>query len=690
MKQRLHSRTFFLLSLFLLAVLIAPALARGGQDLTLNWQHEAGRNREDRDDYWLNYTLNLNQEVTEVISLQESVRYTRRWEEDSDSDGLHPSLRFALLNDLFALDLFYYANEQRDSVHADSSQRSGEAVWRSVWNRRFWPRLRASVGKDVLNDDENPHLTRTDKNTRSAGIDWDLELFRAYYSYQWDERINYVDQSSQKSNHHFGRLEAAHSFWENRLRAGFSHQYSKNTGESQYTVDSSGIVRIPHVLSQVLHGLDSTPLRTQTGELTSVSQLHDGDLVSVSGVFTDGLDSPPHNLALGVDFSQIDRIDLYTSENISVRAADFNFALYSSDNGSDWQLVDTTINTVYNAVERCFQLDISGGSRHLWLKVVITSSSLQRVDFSEIEVFELVSTDEKNLIQKTETTSAITDVNLSARISRHAALSYNLIVNQGEYSSGDTFLRSHQIGELKWLAEVFSASFSISDVRDNVDRLPESLNRHYNFSLGLSPLSTVNMNFGLGKTDRYTEGERQSVEQEITFYTTLQLYPDLDTTLDFIYRDTEYDNGGVRLEEYSANAVVTARLIPELTADLKTDYHYTKGALDQEDYGSDLILNWRPSNILSVMATGKRHWLDGVKSSDGVMLRTTVAPLSSVQLSLSYTYENSKEVVNKYTVYASWALGSYLTLQADGDYTKRAEESDWIAKVRLTGRFASK
>lgn len=689
MKQPCYSQIFFLLSLFLFGCCLVPDFALGAQDLTVNWQHLDSKDEDNEDNYWLNYTLNLNQEVTEVISLQESIRYTSKWAQKSDSEGLHPALQFGLLSDIFALDIFYYATEQRNSDQGNTSRRNGEVSWRSTWDKPLWPVLRASIGLDAMDDDETPHLAKTDEETHSAGVDWDLDIFSLYYNYQWQERHDFVQQSQRESTNQFGRVEASQNFWQNRLMIGFSQQYTESFEDSVYKVGAGGIVPIQHVLSQVLHGLDNTPVNTLPGDLTSAPLLHDGDLATTSGIFTNGIDSPPHNFALRVDYNQIDRVYMYTVDDESSQAAAFVFALYGSNNGTDWLPLAGTVPFTYNATEQRFELDTSGYAQQLWLKVVITNSSLQQVDFSEIEIFELMTSSDDRLALSSKSTSAITDFNFSARLSQRSTLSYSLNYNRGGYSSGNDFRHFNQVGELKWLADAISLSASISEARDQDGDRSETLKRSYNASLGLSPLNSVTMNFGLGRTDKFEGTQRHSVEQEISFYTTLMPYPDLDATCDLLYHDTAYDAGGQNLRDYSGNIIVSARLLPTLNADWKTDYRYLKGALGYENYGSDLIINWRPSDTLSLMTTGKSHWQDGVSTSDGVMMRATLSPVAAIQVSLGYDYDHSSEVTNKYSAYASWALGSYFTLQGNGDYTTRPTENDWQVSIQLTGRFTS-
>ncbi len=182
MRQGKQSLLVILLAL-LLAGVIVPRVAKASQDLSANWSHSDAKDEVASDEYFITYTLDLKQEVTVVMSLQESIRYSSGWREEYDTQSIDPSLRFGISNDLFLFELLGAASQQRNSVAADQKRASWEAVWGSSWDKRFWPKLRATYGEDWLEDDNSPQLTDNESENASVALDWDLEIFKAYYNY---------------------------------------------------------------------------------------------------------------------------------------------------------------------------------------------------------------------------------------------------------------------------------------------------------------------------------------------------------------------------------------------------------------------------------------------------------------------------------------------------------------------------
>ncbi|MBU4412201.1 MAG: hypothetical protein KKG98_03390, partial [Proteobacteria bacterium] len=276
-----------------LAVLVSSAgNAFAGQALTSSWLHENTKDDPEADEYRVTYTVDLKQEITEAMSLQEAFRYNRKWGEQEDTEGFDPSLRFAIQNDIFLFDLFGSVSEQRSSIATDRSRRSWESTWSSNWQDRFWPKLRASYGRDFSSDSESPHMQDTDDTRESVGVDWDFELFKTHYNFNRTQQNDNVTFGETTASNHFARLDSSGRFFDNRLSLGFSQQFSASQTESTTAVGADGLALIKQGIAQVLAGKDDTPLISDSGELSTNSLMSDSDVEVVSGVYTDGFDNP--------------------------------------------------------------------------------------------------------------------------------------------------------------------------------------------------------------------------------------------------------------------------------------------------------------------------------------------------------------------------------------------------------------
>ncbi|MFH1020934.1 MAG: hypothetical protein V1782_10060 [Pseudomonadota bacterium] len=652
------------------------------------------------------------------MSLQESFRYNRNWREQGETEGFDPALRFALNNDLFLFNLFGTASEQRNSIATDRSRRSWEAAWASNWENRFWPKLRTSYGRDFSNDDENPHRQDTEGTRESIGVDWDFELFKTHYNFNRTQQNDNVTLGETTGTNHFARLDSSGRFFENRLSLGFSQQYSTSQSESSTAVGAGGVALLKQTIAQVLTGHDATPLINDPGELSSNSLMSDSDVEIVSGVYTDGFDNPPLNIAFRVDLREVNRIYLYTEENIGLMAAGaFTMDLYGSTNDTDYQRIQSNVSLSYNQVEKRFEI-ATGNLTFRWLKLVVTNSSIQRVDFSEIETYDQVVSSEDFVFRRNKTISNISDLNMGYRFSSALGMTYNLSLEHGIYASASNYIRQNQIGEMRWTPwEYLSTAFGFSENMEEAEGSPETMNRAYTLRVSSLPLRSVDMNLGLSRTERYEDMNLLSTAYSTGLYTAAVLYPDLDANLEVTFGRTEYEktatlttiygslydntgneNTGATTRNYGSRLTLTARLIPRLTADLTTDYQNIQGAVATEIMDDKLTLNWRVSDILSCLTAVGKEWENWQSAGENLLLQTSLAPTSNTQFSLSYYLVTDKDAASRYALNGSWAIGPHVTLQGNVFYVERKQEetvssgvqrdeTDWQIRTQLIARF---
>ncbi|MBU0682461.1 MAG: hypothetical protein KKD73_13670 [Proteobacteria bacterium] len=666
-----------------------PQVAGGGQDLTANWSHSDGKDEVATDEYFLTYTLDLKQEVTEAMSLQESMRYSSGWREEYDTQSVDPSMRFGISNDLFVFELFGSASQQRNTISADQKRASWEAVWASSWEKRFWPNLRTTYGEDFQEDDNSPRLTDSENKNESVALDWDFELFKTYFNYNRNKYNNIATDRQSDSTSNFARLEADHSLWQNRLTFGFANQFSENREKSTTALGTTSSALIRQSLSQVLHGLDVAPLTiTTAGELNAVAALHDGDLTTASSVATNGIDVPsPHSIAMKTDFKIIDEIYLYTAVDRAAVAASFTFALYTSDNGSNWQLSTNSLPFSYNSAEKRFEFPIPA-LNNLWLKLVITSSPLTTVDFTEIEAYQRVTGVDKAELTSTSS-SMITDLNLGARLTDTLTLTYNLSFENGEYGSGVEYDRSSQAGHLTWQTlAALTTTVGVNESKSQNGDADESSSRSYTLNMDAIPLDTVDVNMGLTRSEEYEGSERQSVNHNVGLFTTAALYPDLDASVDLNYGWIKQEDTDLTTRNYHTILTLTARLVPSVTADLTTDYQHTLGDDGSETTGADLSINWRASDMLSMHVSGNKEWLGSDSQSEGASVSLSLAPTDTTQFSMNYIYAKAINRIDKYSLFGSWSLGPHFTIQGNGSYSESQGEEEWLVQSQLVARFS--
>ncbi len=691
MMNRVRSRSLFFLALFFWP-LVLFSVANGGQDISATWLHDEAKDQDDTDEYFLTYTLDLKQEVTEAMSLQESIRYTSSWLDEQDTQSLNPSLRFQVTNDIFLLELFGAASQQRNSENADQERASVEAAWTSAWDKLFWPNVRTSIGGDWQEDDNDPKQTDKTSRNETLALDWNLKYFKTYYNYNHTVSENYVTDRENDTTSNFARLEADHNFLQNRLTFGFSQQFSETRDISTINLGTLSSVLVVQSFPQARITVND-PDHTDDGAEFTPAPLLNNDNLTDTPVSTNSPDEI--SIAIRTDFKTIDQLYFYTVTDQASVSASFTFDLYTSDDGISWQLHTTNLPNGYNSAERRFEFPIPA-LQHLWLKLVITGSpALPVVNFSEIDVFQLV-TGENKVEDTTSTTSMITNLNLGAQLTDYLSLTYNLSIEDGEYGSGVEYDRYNQSGNLKWQTlPQLTTTVGINESESQNGDADETLSRSYTLNMDVIPLDTLDVNMGVTRAEEYQGSEKQAVNYNYGLFTTAALYPDLDASLDVNYSRATQELTNVTTKSYDVITSITARLVPKLTADFSVDYQHTLGDSGSETTGADLSLNWRASDMLSLNVTGNKEWIGSSPHNEGARLSLALAPTETTQFSISYIYSKSAETsdkpsqtTDKVTVFGSWSLGPHFTMQANGSYVESMGVEDWQVQSQLVARFS--
>ena len=225
-----------------------------------NWQTLTTQDDGYKELYLQTYNLNFSQNITEAMSLNESFRYTRNWEEEGGIRELfNPSLGFFIVNDLFRFDLNGNAIKNRNSEGANLTTSSWQGVWSSAWQKGMWPRIQIDFGQTFSEDDESPALLDIRNDEWGSNVYWDFDLARLVYNYDRRETTNNANNSDNTIRTNFARLDTGGVFWDNRLDVSLSQQFSNNRRDFSIQAPPSGTVLVPLGIAQVATGIDDTP-----------------------------------------------------------------------------------------------------------------------------------------------------------------------------------------------------------------------------------------------------------------------------------------------------------------------------------------------------------------------------------------------------------------------------------------------
>ncbi len=662
-----------------------------GQILTGKWTQQKSKDDGETSAQDYTYNLSLSQPLSEALSLEESLRYTKnRGADGTHTDTFYPSAALGLVNDIFSLDLQGNISKKRSSAATNTSNKSWDLNWGSTWNKKYWPKLQASYSESYNKDDEDPHRQNSESQRDSISVDWGIDKLRVLYQLNRSESDNLVALSTSETTSHLARFEGNTSLWQDRFAIALSHQYTENRDINTRQIGSGGFSLFSVNINQILAGEDDTPLITDDTELTDANAplLTNGDTTTASGIFVDTSLTDPLSIAAKVNFETVDTLYLYTQDNDAAQSASFTFDLYQSQDGKNWQLARAGHPFVYDSTEKRFEFTVTPPLAPLWFKLVTSSSSATQVELTEIEVYR------KQTVQSSIRSSFgnISDMNLGLKITPELSMTYNVTREWGEYASEQEFERTSQTASVKWTPwEYLTSSLNLSESRKEEGLAPGDMTRFYGINFGSNPLPTLGLNLGLTRNEEYTGDSRDSVKHGVGLFGTAQLYSTLDSSLGLDYSHNEDETSGLAKEEYNSNLEFTARLMPQLTSTLRGDYRQEKTVSSTENYLVDLSMNWRASETLSLTTTTRKSWENSESTGESLDLGINLSLSEKMQGSLTYGYNHDAVTTNTYSGFLDWRISRYVGMQWDAGYTQEdgAEES-WQIKWQLTASFSTR
>lgn len=668
-----------------------------GEEIALDasWQASANHAGEEEDINAFNqrYGLQWNPRVTRAIFLDTNVNYSRN--ETTGNlvrETLSPTGSLQVENDIFLAEISGFMNRTYNSQSFNQTDSNWEAILASNWEYRFWPNVSINIGQNWLSDDEEVPVTDTSRKWSEFIAQWEVDDFEAYYSYYTQLRDDFVEQSSYDEKKHFGRVDYNRSFFTNRMNLTFSGQITNTT--TDITAEGDNIaVRVG--LSQGLAGIDPTPL---TGSIPSSPALIDGNRNNTA--FTINLHEIA-NLGIKADFQAVDFLYVYTSQIdplLIAETSSLRWDLYSSDDGVNWQREVINAGTAYDQDRFRFQVN-TGGIQRIYLKLVVTNWPLTlAIPVTEIEAYRHQISSGTSLAETQEYTRTLTDLNLRYTPSTDTSLSYSMVWDDSDYTSGGNDRRRlFQTANARWrYNQYFIPSFTINDTSTTNSEISDTSQRSYALTVQSTFLPTLETNIGITRNENSTDGVLETSNNNIHLNLIAALYPNLDTTLDIntIFNKNELEDS--TSENLALRWTLTARLRPTLLVDLIAEHGSTAvgftEVVDTEQSGgrATINVNWRPSELLSILANASQGYGEDWSNYQSFRLDTNVSLLrnSKTQVTVGHKISSTEEeTVNNFNANWSWNISEFLTMQSIANYLITQEDNGWFINTRLTARF---
>ncbi len=633
------------------------------------------------------YHVQWQPEVTDAILFNGDVTYNRNWlSSNGVNESLMPSATLTVQNDIFAAQIDGLVTKTRNSKGRDLTSPSWETTLSSNWRRRFWPSLQATLGKNWSKDSDSPHSVDSSRNYGGFNIDWDLEPVKLYYNLYNEDRKDNAEQSDTKSTDHFVRADYSQTFWDERFHVGASQQFSQTTTRFYAKTQPGEEVTVVIRLSETLADEDDSP---SEGALQIVSGLNDGDLRTTALTI-----KPEHvqNLGIRTNFQTVNKIYLYTDpeDNLgSVDAAAVQWDVYTSADGISWKREAVNIPFVYDTIDNRFELDI-GGLNDMYIKLVVTAwPSGKDINITEVEALRSFIATGNRISETQRFSQYLTSINLGLEPTANTSFKYSFILEKDDTTAGNDVNRLSQTGSFNWeINKYFMPTFSVSDTATSNSDAPDTDSRSYAVTIISAPLSSLDISLGITRNENYEDGERLSTSHNVNLFTSAILFPDLISNLEINYTNNRNEQGGETTNNYGARWIITARLRRSLILDLTNEYNMIRGKEDEDGGKSTVNINWRPSDLLSILANASQGF--GKQSHQHAFLVNTnisVVRTRKTQVILGFNYNKTKETIKTYSINWSWDISHYFTLQTNANYQQTEEGQKWNILTYLSARF---
>jgi len=613
-------------------------------------------------------TLEFDQPLTPVMSIDETVRYTTTFDGGHETETITPSLDYQINNDVFYFDLSGSWNKQRNSERSDLTSSNWQGRWISNWQKELCPMVQLNYGTSSTKDDESPSRIDAENTFSGFNIDWDLLLAKVYYNIDLNESDDFVANSNDKSTNQLARLTTEKAFWQDRLNVSFLGQYANNTQDFETKIDPGGSALVP------IHSLESR------GGQASPDPDDDpewNDLTSFPNTVPHLAPHDRYNIAIfQLSPQSVNVFYIYTETDLGETEAGnlnlFQWTVYSSSNGNDWTLQGPATSTIYDSTQQRFEVEIPQVTAKFIMLVEDHIPTDADFTISRVEAFTRVTGDPgQKITSNTTYYSYLGDTSLRFLITPGLNWTYNLVLEDGETAVGDDISRTYNSTSLIWSPTLsFSSTLSASESKDQVGDEDEEKTRYYSLSFSSLLLPTLDMNYGVTRSDTYEADVKTDTSYNYNMYLTALIFPDLTSNLDLAYitdRDEETD---ATSQDFNSNLKFTARLNPAMTVDLTERYNTSNAETSTWNAASLIGISWRPSDILSMQVGAGQEWQSDESPGITNYLTVTVAPTYKTQLNLSYNHSESSD---DYSATYNWTINRIFSMHAYCSYIDEDE-----------------
>ena len=627
-----------------------------------------------------NLTFGMSQELTTLLVLNENLRYSNIWSDGSNTREYYsPQIRLSNNNDLFSWDISASINQSNQSSGPGSTMQTVESFWSSQWKKPYIPSLTLNFGQDVNEDNVHPHMLNTKTLRTGLGSDWDIWIGNLSCNYSYTDKINKIIQTEDIADNLSILFSGSRSYFANKIHFSYSQKYNEQHQQREMSnVDKVGNEGYyPFIPMQALYQNDSTP---ENGILIEQGSLIDGKTTDSSVIFTPG---QTINLGVKVNALRVDRISVYTLQDLTASKDLFKWDLYSSADGSIWTLENSLLSSTYTSMH--FEITVPGAQK-TYLKIVALNPPLAiPIDITEIQVFRFDSSSVSSLSYETSYKNYLTSLGVGINFTQNLSMMYNISYETGKPSNGQYFNQRMQSANLNWLpVKNLTTRLNAGEMLQEYEANPTMLSRSYGVALTYPPLPTLDINIGAERSETFIGGNKNITGQGYNFSANAALYRDLDSGFEFRYNKVTNENTQLTNDNWSSMLGLTARLNPKLTSVFSVNYNYSSGdTSDNQSISMNIDVNWRISDIMYIQSNIGQQWDLNGDGINRLRLSYDLAPTSTTQLSLTYYAENTQNLTQTSSASIRWMIINNLSMSLNCSYFDNETIYNYYVNIAL-------
>ncbi len=667
--------------------------------------------------------------------------------------SVEPAIDLFLRNSIYDLSTGYRRQERWSTAHLRDDSKETSEYYYSRLNIKPLELPSLSLQFDRRRDYAHFPITETDRinETDRPGTGYsgysgssiyqyslrDLDLsYSLTYRHIVDETPTDILAKSTGDNFNgLYKLGYSHSFRGGKTRVSAVYQGNYVRNNRQQFVTRTGNVLFERTPFRGLYAIDTTiPIHPEVDILNDKPSLIDKDYQTSTGINIGSNGREYNNIGIEIATSpdkSVDRLYIYVDKDVSADISlinSNNWKAYRSDfnKPGTWRAItiqNVVVSTISisNNIYR-YELRFFPAQSASYFKVINQAKSgLSDVMVTEIEAYGMDVVPATGKI--TDVTRVFTQgLNLSVNVMpvKKLSLLFNYYIDRTDQNSVSlldsitgifvNILSKSTAGKEEGLISNITRTYSVTsswlthrllttifrfqrnEAFDNKDETDISSNT-YSLSFNSTPLPTLDTTLALIRSDRFSFGEKQYLNNSLLLSVGSRLYRDVNMITDMGYTESKSYTTGSKLTSRFIRGSLDAFLTRKLTANLI--YGFNRQSSDSTSSDSKeggTIITYRPGRVINLSGSFRVSGIDdNTTTSEGFLIDWLPVPVFKVNLNYQHARSNpDSSTDDSFSGYGLWYITKFIDIRFTYNYTQSVREKKtetYIVGANLNCRF---